>query len=99
MAAGGVSRPCQGALDDSQGARVDVWSGWKRAGGAAHRVWPLHESFGWLRAEFWAVDDGLPATFRRRGLKFTGARKGLTSGPRDPQTLAYWCTGTPGFEC
>jgi hypothetical protein len=33
MAAGGVSRPCQGALDDSQGARVDVWSGWKRAGG------------------------------------------------------------------
>eukprot|EP01046_Picozoa_sp_COSAG06_P098387 COSAG06_NODE_44490_length_363_cov_0.602273_1_plen_98_part_01 len=97
MAAGGVSRPCQGALDDSQGARVDVWSGWKRAGGAAHRVWPLHESFGWLRAEFWAVDDGLPATFRRRGLKFAGARKGLTSGPRRPQNLAHLFTGIPGF--
>jgi hypothetical protein len=22
-------------------------------------LWPLLESFGWLRAEFWAADDGL----------------------------------------
>ena len=93
-ATGGVSCPCQGVLDDSQGARVDVWSGWKRAGVAAHRALPAtSRSVGCGRnLELWAVGCG---NFPAKGSEIHGRAEGAdlrAARSADTGVLVYGIT-------